>query len=88
MVYSNALYFASHFDKLTKEVLSNFNEKQKSQKNISPDKITLEKVCLDYVKMDILKNLARTHRRRDTKYPTRDGDNNPICRDPNCKDCN
>jgi len=43
MVYSNALYFASHFDKLTKEVLSNFNEKQKSQKNISLDKITLAK---------------------------------------------
>ena len=43
MVYSNALYFASHFDKLTKEVLSTFNEKQKSEKNINLDKITLAK---------------------------------------------
>ena len=40
MVYSNALYFASHFDKLTDEVLSTFNVKQKSQKNINLDKIT------------------------------------------------
>ena len=44
MVYSNALYFASHFDKLTEEVLSTFNKKQKSQKNIKPNKITLEKI--------------------------------------------
>ena len=43
MVYSNALYFASHFDKLTKEVLFTFNEKQKSQKNINLDKIILAK---------------------------------------------
>ena len=43
MVYSNALYFASHFDKLTKEALSTFNEKQKSQKNISLGKNTLAK---------------------------------------------
>ena len=43
MIYSNALYFASHFDKLTKEALSTFNEKQKSQKNINLDKITLAK---------------------------------------------
>ena len=42
MVYSNALYFASHFDKLT-EVLSTFNEKQKSQKNTNLDKIKLAK---------------------------------------------
>ncbi|MDH3765377.1 MAG: hypothetical protein OER82_06165 [Nitrosopumilus sp.] len=40
MVYSNALYFASHFDKLTKEIYSTFNEKQKSQKNVNLDKIT------------------------------------------------
>jgi len=40
MVYSNALYFASHFDKLTEEIHSTFNEKQKSQKNIKLDKIT------------------------------------------------
>ncbi|MDH3361499.1 MAG: hypothetical protein OEL56_03770 [Nitrosopumilus sp.] len=33
MVYSNALYFASHFDKLTEEVLSTFSVKQKLQKN-------------------------------------------------------
>ena len=43
MVYSNALYFASHFDKLTEEIHSTFNEKQKSQKNINLDKITLAK---------------------------------------------
>jgi len=43
MVYSNALYFASHFDKLTEEALSTFNEKQESQKNIKLDKITLAK---------------------------------------------
>jgi hypothetical protein len=43
MVYSNALYFASHFDKLTKEALSTFNEKQKSEKSINLDKITLAK---------------------------------------------
>ena len=43
MVYSNALYFASHFDKLTKEILSAFNEKQKSQKNIKLGKITRAK---------------------------------------------
>lgn len=43
MVYSNALYFASHFEKLTEEIYSTFNEKQKSQKNIKLDKITLAK---------------------------------------------
>jgi|APSaa5957512576_1039674.scaffolds.fasta_scaffold07584_6 hypothetical protein len=43
MVYSNALYFASHFDKLTEDVISTFNVKQKSQKNIKLDKITLTK---------------------------------------------
>jgi len=43
MVYSNALYFASHFDKLTEEVLSTFDKKQKSQKNIKLDKNTLAK---------------------------------------------
>ncbi len=43
MVYSNALYFASHFDKLTEEIHSIFDEKQKSQKNVSLDKITLVK---------------------------------------------
>lgn len=44
MVYSNALYFASHFDDLTKEVLTTFNEKQKSHKNIKINKITLDKI--------------------------------------------
>ncbi|MDH3312707.1 MAG: hypothetical protein OEM28_06110 [Nitrosopumilus sp.] len=44
MVYSNTLYFASHFDKLTEKVLSTFNVKQKSQKNINLDKITLAKI--------------------------------------------
>ena len=44
MVYSNALYFASHFDKLTEEVLSTFNVKQKSQKNIKLDKSMLAKI--------------------------------------------
>ena len=43
MVYSNALYFASHFDKLTEEIYSTFDEKQKSQKNVNLDKITLVK---------------------------------------------
>jgi hypothetical protein len=43
MVYSNALYFASHFDKLTEEIHSTFDEKQKSQKNVNLDKITLVK---------------------------------------------
>jgi hypothetical protein len=43
MVYSNALYFASHFDELTEKVLSTFNEKQRSHKNIKLDKITHEK---------------------------------------------
>ena len=43
MVYSNALYFASHCDKLTKEIYSTFYEKQKSQKNVNLDKITLVK---------------------------------------------
>jgi len=44
MVYSNALYFASHFDKLTEEVLSTFNKNQKSQKNINLDQIRLAKI--------------------------------------------
>ncbi len=39
MVYSNAMYFASHFDKLTEEVQFTFNEKQKSYKNIKTDEI-------------------------------------------------
>jgi hypothetical protein len=43
MVYSNALYFASHFEKLTEKILSTFNEKQKLQKNIKLDKVTLAK---------------------------------------------
>ncbi|MGY5146471.1 MAG: hypothetical protein ACW9W4_00490 [Candidatus Nitrosopumilus sp. bin_7KS] len=46
MVYSNALYFASQFDKLTEEVLSTFNEKQKSQKNINLEKIPFVKTLL------------------------------------------
>ena len=46
MVYSNALYFASHFDKLTEEVLSTLNEKQKSQNNIKFRKIPLVKTLL------------------------------------------
>lgn len=33
MVYSNAVYFGSHFDSLTDEIPSNFGVKQKSQKN-------------------------------------------------------
>ena len=37
MVYSNALYFASHFDKLTEETLSTFSVKQKLQKNTKID---------------------------------------------------
>jgi len=32
MVYSNALYFASQFDKLTDEVLSSFSAKEKPRK--------------------------------------------------------
>ncbi|MDH5568847.1 MAG: hypothetical protein OEX98_03525 [Nitrosopumilus sp.] len=34
MVYSNALYFTSHFDRLTDELLSSFSVKEKSQKTI------------------------------------------------------
>ena len=44
MVYSNALYFASHSDKLIEDVLSTFNEKQESQKNTKQDKIKLAKI--------------------------------------------
>jgi len=33
MVYSNAVYFGSHFDSLTDEILTIFEVKQKSQKN-------------------------------------------------------
>ena len=44
MVYSNALYFASHFDMLTEEVISTFNKKQKPQKNIKVNKTALEKI--------------------------------------------
>jgi hypothetical protein len=44
MVYSNALYFASHFDKLTKDILSTFNEKQNHKKNIKLDKIKSSKI--------------------------------------------
>lgn len=87
MVYSNALYFALHFDKLTDEVLSTLNVKQNSQKNINLNKITLAKSLFVLRGKGLLKNLARTYRRRDTKYPTRDRDSNPVCRDPNCKDC-
>ncbi len=31
--------------------------------------------------------MTRTHRRRDTVYPTRDGKHNPVCVDIHCKDC-
>ena len=37
------MYFASYFDKLTKEILSTFNENQKSQKNTNQGKIKLAK---------------------------------------------
>jgi ferredoxin len=34
-------------------------------------------------------NLTRTVRRRHSKHPTRDGNHNPVCIDPNnCDDCN
>ncbi|WP_179363081.1 hypothetical protein [Nitrosopumilus oxyclinae] len=46
MVYSNALYFASQFDKLTEEVLSTFSEKQKLQKKIKLEKIPFAKTLL------------------------------------------
>ena len=48
MVYSNALYFASHFDKLTDEVLSTFNVKQKLQKNTKIDILKIEKIKISY----------------------------------------
>ncbi len=47
MVYSNALYFASHFDKLT-EVLSTFSVKQKLQKNTKIDISKKEKIKISY----------------------------------------
>ena len=31
--------------------------------------------------------MTRTERRRNTAHPTRDGKHNPVCIDPNCKDC-
>jgi hypothetical protein len=31
--------------------------------------------------------MTRTQRRRDTVHPTRDGKHNPVCIDPDCKDC-
>jgi len=31
--------------------------------------------------------MTRTQRRRDTVNPTRDGKHNPVCIDPDCKDC-
>ena len=32
--------------------------------------------------------MTRTIRKRGTAHPTRDGNHNPICKDPdNCKDC-
>ncbi|MDH3765225.1 MAG: hypothetical protein OER82_05385 [Nitrosopumilus sp.] len=37
MVYSNALYFASHSDRSTVESLSSFRAKQKSQKAITKE---------------------------------------------------
>ena len=48
MAYSNALYFASHFDKLTDEVLSTFNVKQKLQKNLKIDISKIEKIKIRY----------------------------------------
>jgi len=37
MAYSNAMYFASQFDKLTDEVLTTFNGKQKSQQKLQTE---------------------------------------------------
>jgi hypothetical protein len=34
VVYSTGLYFASHFERLTNEMLSNFNVKEKLEKTI------------------------------------------------------
>ncbi len=31
--------------------------------------------------------MTRTQRRRNTSQPTRDGKHNPVCVDPDCKDC-
>jgi len=44
MVYSNAMYFASHFDMLTDEVLLQFNVKQKSQQAIPKNNVNLNKI--------------------------------------------
>ncbi len=55
MVYSNALYFASQFDKLTEEILFTFSEKQKSQKNINLDKLRLDKILFTLRKKGDLK---------------------------------
>jgi len=48
MAYSNALYFGSHFDKLTEEVLSTFKIKQKLQKNTKTDISKKEKIEISY----------------------------------------
>ena len=48
MVYSNALYFASHFDKLTEEVLFTFSVKQNLQKNTKIDISKKEKIKISY----------------------------------------
>jgi len=32
--------------------------------------------------------MTRTIRKRNSKHPTRDGNHNPVCKDPdNCEDC-
>lgn len=32
--------------------------------------------------------MTRTIRKRNTKHPTRDGNHNPVCKDPDkCEDC-
>ena len=88
MVYSNAVYFASHFDQLTDKVRSTLNVKQKLQKNMKLDKSTLAKsLCIPHEK-DHPKNLTRTHKRKDSEYPTRERNNNPAYRDSDYKNCN
>jgi len=44
MVYSTALYFASHFDRLTEELLPIFSAKQKLQKAIKKNNISLNNI--------------------------------------------
>jgi len=44
VVYSNAIYSAIHFDRLTEDLLSSIRVKQKSQKSNSKNNSNLNKI--------------------------------------------